>query len=205
MTHSLNGPYRFATYAGTAIGAWILIGVVRQFDAPTDGNTLRVHGILDELGHLLTALMIAMGIKALRFPVPVWSILIGGVLLDVGHIMLQLDFTEPIEGSSRNGTHSVFALILLACVGFFDQRRANVWLGVTLGALSHLWRDMGTGNVPLVWPFLENVDGTTFARYMIGLLGATIAMIGSGALLEVYANANALDERQSTEEARQQE
>jgi membrane-bound metal-dependent hydrolase YbcI (DUF457 family) len=205
MTHSLSGPYRFATYAGIAIGAWILIGVVRQFDAPADGNTLTVHGILDEVGHLLTALMIAMGIKALRFPVPVSSILIGGVLLDVGHIMLQLDFTEPIEGSSRNGTHSVFALILLACIGFFDQRRANVWLGVTLGALSHLWRDMGTGNVPLVWPLLENVDGTTFTRYMIGLLGATIAMIGSGALLEVYSHANAPDDDQSTEEARQQE
>jgi membrane-bound metal-dependent hydrolase YbcI (DUF457 family) len=205
MTHSLSGPYRFATYAGIAIGAWILIGVVRQFDAPADGNTLTVHGILDEVGHLLTALMIAMGIKALRFPVPVSSILIGGVLLDVGHIMLQLDFTEPIEGSSRNGTHSVFALILLACLGFFDHRRANVWLGVTLGALSHLWRDLGTGNVPLVWPLAENVDGTTFTRYMIGLLGATIAMIGSGALLEVYVYANAADEHQSAEEARQQE
>ncbi len=200
MTQSLNGPYRYATYAGVAIGAWILIAVVRQFDAPADGNTMTVHGILDEIGHLLTALMIAMGIKALRFPVPVWSVLIGGVVLDVGHIMLQLDFTEPVEGSSRNGTHSVFVLILLACIGFLDQRRANVWLGVTLGALSHLWRDMGTGNVPLVWPFLQNVDGTTFSRYMIGLLGATIAMIGSGMLLEVYEHANALEPPSSTGE-----
>jgi membrane-bound metal-dependent hydrolase YbcI (DUF457 family) len=205
MNQSLSGPYRFATYAGISIGAWILIGVVRQFDAPSDGNTLQVHGVLDEMGHLLTALMIAMGIKALRFPVPVWSILIGGVVLDVGHIMLQLDFTEPVTGSSRNGTHSVFVLILLACIGFLDQRRANVWLGLALGALSHLWRDMGTGNVPLFWPFLENVDGTTFRRYMIALLGATIAMIGSGALLEIYDRANAEDSYPSQSDRRHED
>jgi len=169
--------------------AWFFIAVFRFVEPGPDGGSLTIHGVYDEAGHLLTALMIAIGLRAMRLPIPIWSVLVGGMVLDIGHVLTWMEFTEPIAGSSRNGTHSVFALILLALIGFLDRRHANIWLGITLGALSHLWRDMGTGTVPLVWPLIENVDGTTFTRYMIGLLGATIAMIGSGALLETHAHA----------------
>lgn len=189
----LWAPYRYVTLLATAMCAWVGIGIIRLLDPASGSTTLAQHGVLDEIGHVLTALMIAVGLKALRLPIPIWSVLIGGMVLDVGHILTMQGITDPIGSSTRNGTHSVFALILLAIVGFVDQRRANVWLGITLGALTHLWRDMGTGTVPLLWPLLENVDGTTFKRYMIGLLGASIAMIGSGALLELHEHATARD------------
>ena len=172
------------------VACWGVIAILHLAEpGPTD-RTLAIHGLYDETGHLLTALMIAIGLRGLNLPIPIWSVLVGGVVLDFGHILNLLDYTEPISGSTRNGTHSVFALILLASIGFIDRRHANVWLGITLGALSHLWRDMGTGAVPLVWPFMENVEGTSFTRCMIGLLGASIAMIGSGALLETHVHAN---------------
>jgi membrane-bound metal-dependent hydrolase YbcI (DUF457 family) len=152
-----------------------------------------LHGFYDEVGHLLTALMLAIGLRALRFPIPVWAVLLGGVILDVGHVFDRLGITEPIAGSTRNGSHSIFALVLIALIGFVDRRHANVWLGMALGALSHLWRDMGTGSVALLWPMNDEVDATTFTRYMAGLLGATVAMIGSGALLDLYAGAQGAD------------
>lgn len=34
--------------------------------------TLEEHGAIDWIGHLLTALIIALGLRALRLPIPVW-------------------------------------------------------------------------------------------------------------------------------------
>lgn len=177
----------YLAYLAGMLGSWMIIAALRLVEPGPDERTLIAHGVYDELGHILTALMIAVGLRALRLPVPVWSVLLGGVALDIGHVMAILDVAEPIAGSSRNGSHSIFAVILLALIGFIDRRHANVWLGITLGALAHLWRDMGTGTVPLAWPVSDQVWGTSFPRYMVGLLGGALAMIGSGALLEVYA------------------
>lgn len=135
----------------------------------------------------MTALMLAVGLWAMRLPIPVWSVLAGGMVLDVGHIFSLLDVIEPITGSTRSGTHSIFVVSILAMVGILDQRHANIWLGITIGALSYLWRDMGTGLVPLAWPFVsDQLWGTSFRRYMVALLGLPVAMIGSGLLLDIY-------------------
>jgi len=164
---------------------WIGIAILRVA-GPTDEG-LVIHGILDEAGHLMTAFMLALGLRAMRLPVPVWSVLAGGVVLDIGHIFSLLDVIEPITGSTRSGTHSMFVVTMLAMVGFLDRRHANIWLGITIGALSHLWRDMGTGFVPLAWPFVsEQLWGTSFTRYMVGLFGLSVAMTDIGLLLDVY-------------------
>ena len=175
-------------YLSVAGCCWIGIAVLRLAE-PTDEG-LVIHGIFDEAGHLMTALMLALGLRAMRLPIPVWSVLAGGVVLDVGHIFSLLDVIEPITGSNRSGTHSVFAVAILAMVGFLDQRHANIWLGIAIGALSHLWRDMGTGLVPLAWPLSDELWGTSFRRYLAGMLGLTVAMIGSGVLIDVYTSAN---------------
>lgn len=165
------------------------IAFLRLAEPGPDNRTLIIHGIYDETGHVLTALMVALGLRAMRLPVPVWSVIVGGVILDVGHVMIQLDFSESVTGSSRNGTHSIAAVILIALIGFIDRRHANIWLGLTIGAVSHLWRDMGTGLVPLAWPLSNDLWGTSFTRYMVGLIGLTVAMIGSGALLTTHQHA----------------
>jgi membrane-bound metal-dependent hydrolase YbcI (DUF457 family) len=170
--------------------AWVIIAFLRLAEPGPNDQTLVIHGIYDELGHLLTALMLAIGFRALRLPIPIWTVLLGGIVLDAGHILNLLDYTEPISLSTRNGTHSVFAVIVLALIGFLDRRHANVWLGITLGAISHLWRDMGTGLVPLAWPVNHQVWGTSFSRYMVGLVGVALAMVGSGALLDVSTHAS---------------
>lgn len=152
--------------------------------------TLRSHGVVDWIGHLLTSLIVAIGLWALRLPIPIWSILIGGVVLDFGHLFTIFRLAEEIAGSSRNGSHSLMLVIPFALVGFIDRRHANVWLGLALGALSHLWRDMGTGTVPLLWPMMDVVWGTSFRRYLAVILGMGIALVGSGMLLDVHKKAS---------------
>jgi hypothetical protein len=177
-----------------ALIAWGGIVGIHLIERAPGERSLRLHGIYDEVGHLLTALMIAIGLRAVRFPIPIWPVLLGGVILDVGHIFDRLGITEPIAGSTRNGSHAILSVVLIALIGFADRRHANVWLGISLGALSHLWRDMGTGSLALLWPIKDEVDATTFTRYMAGLLGASVAMIGSGALLDLYEGANGADQ-----------
>lgn len=171
-----------------AIAVCLLAIVAIRFLEPGD-ETLVIHGVYDELGHLLTALVAAIGVRAMRLPVPLWSVLLGGVVLDLGHVLQMLGYANALEGSSRSGSHSISVVILLACLGFLDRRHANIWLGVGIGAVSHLWRDMGTGTVPLMWPITETVYGTLYTRYLAGLAGMSIAMVGSAALLGVHSHA----------------
>ena|GEM_PF-2701972 len=174
------------------IGGLLLLRELEPVD-----ESLTVHGIYDELGHLLTALVAAIGVRALRLPVPMWSVLAGGVILDIGHIPQMYGYLAAIEGSSRNGSHSLAVIITLACLGFIDQRRASIYLGLAIGAVSHLWRDMGTGAVPLMWPLTESVYGTLYSRYIAGLAGMAIAMIGSAGLLDAQNRVRNEDRRQS--------
>lgn len=190
-TDRLEQAYEYATYLATVIACALLIVVIRRWDAQPGTEAVTIHGPLDASGHLLTGLMIGVGIRALRLPIPIWSVLIGSIAPDIGHLLFHYGVLDTVTGSSRTGTHSAIVLIVVASVGFIDQKRANLWLGVAIGGLTHLWRDMGTGTVPLLWPFDLTVDGTTFSRYMIALVGGSLAMIGSGMLLDVYRDAQA--------------
>ncbi len=183
MTLPASSLFRSRTYLA-AIAVCLLAIVALRILEPED-ETLLVHGVYDELGHLLTALVAGIGVRALRLPVPLWSVLLGGVVLDLGHVLQMMGYVNALEGSSRSGSHSIAVVILLACLDFLDRRRANIWLGIAIGAVSHLWRDMGTGTVALMWPVTDTVYGTLYRRYLAGLAGMAIAMVGSAALLGV--------------------
>lgn len=174
----------FFLLAGVAMGLSGIVAV--RLLEPAD-ETLAVHAVYDELGHALTALIIAVGVRALRLPVPWWSVLIGGIAMDLGHVPSVMGYLESLDGSSRNGFHSLIVVAIIACLGFLDRRRANVWLGLAMGAVSHLWRDMGTGTVALLWPVDNTVYGTLYTRYLAVLAGIAVTMIGSAALLDVHA------------------
>lgn len=193
MNLLLRSPMLRAIVYLTVSGLCLLaIYVLRE--AEPAGASLRLHGAMDVAGHLLTALILWIGVRALHLPVPLWATLLGGVVLDTGHVLGWLGYVNAFEGSSRNGSHSLFVVAILACIGFVNQRRAHVWLGIAMGATSHLWRDMGTGTVALLWPLTDTVYGTLFNRYMAVLAGMSIAMIGTSALLAVHAKTRRIDE-----------
>lgn len=165
--------------------AGILVGL-RHLDPSPSPHSMLVHGLIDETGHVLTALMLGISIRALRLPIPLWSFLVGGVVLDGGHILTQIGATTPIAGSSRDGSHSLAVVALIGLIGLVDARRANIWLGVALGAMTHLVRDMGTGKVPLLWPAVTTVETTSFHRYLAVMVGVSVMTIGVGILLDTY-------------------
>lgn len=175
--------------------ATCLAGIIAIHLLDKGVETLPLHGFLDHVGHALTALMAALSVRAIRLPIPVWSILLGGMVLDLGHVPQMLGAVNALEGSTRNGSHSLAVVIVLASLGFLDQRHANVWLGIAIGATSHLWRDMGTGTVALMWPVTETVYGTLFTRYLAVLTGVALAMIGSATLLSLYEKRQGNDRR----------
>lgn len=176
-----------ARLGAVAVIAVVLVGL-RRFDPGTSHHSVLVHGLIDESGHLLTALMAALGVRALRLPIPLWAVLVGGVVLDGGHLLTGAGLVHAVPGSSRDGSHSLVVVAAIAAVGFLDARRATVWLGLALGALTHLVRDMGTGTVPLLWPVVMSVESTTFTRYLSLMVGVSVAAICSGALLDTYAH-----------------
>lgn len=192
MTRLARSPILDALVAMGVVAVCVLVlGILRVAEPGPADRTLAVHGAFDGCGHMLTALVAWVGVRALRLPIPGWSVLVGGIVLDAGHIPNLLEFTQPVSGPSRNGSHSLAAVVFLAMIGFLDRRHANLWLGIAIGAAAHLGRDLGTGTLPLLWPVTESVFGTSWVRYLAGLGVITTAMIGSGALLQVYAVATA--------------
>lgn len=147
---------------------------------PDHRGHLAVHGMYDEVGHLLTAFIFAVAVRSIRMPVPVWAMLVGGVMLDLGHIPDELGVTRTIAGSSRNGGHSLLVVTLIATVALVDRRHGSVWLGLAIGALSHLWRDMGTGTVPLGWPLTRTVQGVSYGTYTGVIVLFAAVLIGLG-------------------------
>lgn len=161
------------------------IGIVLIQMLFPEKRPLVVHGVTDELGHLLTAFVFAVTVRSLGVPLPVGAVLIGGVILDLGHIPDRFGITETITGSSRNGSHSLFAVAVIAAIALGAPRHRLVWVGLALGALSHLWRDMGTGTVPLGWPFVTSVYSMTFARSLVLLLGVSCVLTGIGSAVNL--------------------
>lgn len=185
------------TLAGAGAIAVCIVALLILPKLEPEHVSLTTHGMLDWIGHGITALVLVIGIRALRLPIPAWSVIFGGVILDFGHVPQMMGYIGALEGSTRNGSHSLAVVAVLALLGFLDRKRAHIWLGIAMGATSHLWRDMGTGTVALMWPLTETVYGTIYHRYLAVLAGVAIAMVGSSGLLEAHAQATSSDDRSS--------
>ena len=121
------------------------------------GDSLVPGGPLDEIAHLLTALLVfwALGSRARRFLVPA---LLTSVAIDVDHVPARLGADWLTAGTPRPYTHSLLAIaVVLACAALWPRRR-DVLLGVTIGLAIHFGRDMaeGASGVSLLWPLSDH-------------------------------------------------
>lgn len=145
------------------------------------GQSLLVHGLRDEAGHLLTAYVWALGLLALRVPLRLDLVLLGGIAIDIDHLLLIAGVIEAVPGSSRPGSHSLLPLVLVVMLASIDRRRAWIWLSLGVGVMSHLVRDMATGSVPLLWPLPVEPVSMRYRLYAATLV--IWAMIAVGAAL----------------------
>jgi inner membrane protein len=159
--HVRRSPLRSSLFALVAIAALDLSLVGRQ--------PLVLHGAADELGHMMTALAWYGAMVTIGVPVLLMAMLIGAVMLDLDHVPLVFGWVSTPPGTSRPGTHSLLPVALMLWMALRDKDRRGWWTAAALGMVSHLWRDLGTGHVALLWPVSDRVATVPYAVYVMGL------------------------------------
>jgi inner membrane protein len=118
------------------------------------GDSFVRGGPLDEIAHLMTALLIlwALGPRICkRFMIPA---LIASVAIDADHIPGQLGATWLTAGTPRPYTHSLLTIVVVLAIAALWRARRDVVLGVAIGLALHFFRDLAEGDagVSLLWP-----------------------------------------------------
>ncbi len=120
-------------------------------------------GLLDEVGHLSTTWLLLAAWAALTRrpwrPVVLGGALVATVLVDLDHVPLELFGNDVLmRGLSRPVSHSLLTVFVLLVAGVVLPGRVGRAVGgAGIGVLLHLWRDLATAPVPLLWPLTHEV------------------------------------------------
>lgn len=119
-------------------------------DAP-----LVVVGVLDWAAHSATAILLLVN---LPFALPARMLvaaLLASVAIDLDHIPQYLGEQFLTAGTPRPYTHSLASILAALAVAGFLRRDAHraIAVGVALGLVAHLARDVATGpGIAVLWP-----------------------------------------------------
>lgn len=140
------------------------------------GDSFFPAGALDEIAHFLTMLIVlwALGPRVWkRFGVPA---LAASVLIDLDHVPQYLGHDFLTQGTPRPYPHSLLTIVVVLVAAALWRRRRDLLLGIALGLVVHLWRDLseyGSG-VALLWPFSDHSFSSSQAVYL-PIMGAFMA------------------------------
>jgi len=136
---------------------------------------LVLDGMLDEVGHLLTAaLLLALLPRSARRNLWPWAML-GAVAIDIDHVPLYT-FAPGFAVDGRPPTHSLLTVLILAGVAALVPAVRIPLAGLALGVCLHFVRDIATGpGVPLFWPIADSAVGAPYMAYLV-VIGGTAAV-----------------------------
>jgi inner membrane protein len=139
-----------------------------------------VVGLLDEPAHLATAWLVLAAVGSrVRPGLQRWA-LVGSVAIDLDHVPLYLGWDPIAAPVGRPVTHSLGVVAALAVLAAVPRLRRPA-LGLCLGVLLHLGRDLATGpGVPLLWPLSVTGYSVFYAVYWTALTVAALCAIGRG-------------------------
>jgi membrane-bound metal-dependent hydrolase YbcI (DUF457 family) len=152
-------------------GLLVLIFITNRLLQHVTRGTGAAAGIVDETGHIATGLIALAALRAVlpelgRQPWVAAALLLGSFAIDIDHVPASFLHTNVLTaGTPRPYTHALITPLVLgaAALAATAMRRrtvAAVAIGLTLGVLDHLTRDLavpaGTG-VVLLWPLSEHV------------------------------------------------
>ena len=127
---------------------------------------------LDWPAHLITA---ALVLKTVRLDpeVAAWA-LAGSIAIELDHIPLYVGLRSAVtEDGGRPVTHSLTTAGALLGAAVPSRGRARkVLTGLGAGVLLHLVRDIGTGGVPLLWPFHHGTVRVPYAAHFAAIAAA---------------------------------
>jgi len=140
-------------------------------------------GPLDWAAHLATALLL---LANLRRPLPLATVsaaLLAVVALDVDHLPGYLGADFLTTGTPRPYPHSALTVIVaLAAAAALRGTGRRIALGIAVGVVAHLLRDVASGGgVALLWPL--SADGVRISFWLeavaIGALATRAWIVGA--------------------------
>lgn len=137
-------------------------------------ETLLIHGIADEIAHLLTAVVCVEAFRVLGTPIRWPAALTGAVVLDLDHIPLIYGWAEPLAGSTRPETHALWPVMLVMVGGLAYRDERWIWWSIAIGMSTHLFRDTATGTVVLLWPFEDIPVHIPYIVYLLVMWGGVL-------------------------------
>ena len=142
---------------------------------------LALAALVDELAHVITALLVLGALRRrLTQPFAV-GILLGAVLIDVDHLPLVLGWDFLTRGTNRPYTHSLLAVGLTGLGAWvLTERSRRIALGAAFGLAMHLVRDMATGGAPLYWPVAADRVTMPYGVYSVLLMAAAGLVVWRG-------------------------
>jgi inner membrane protein len=151
----------------------VVVAVQPALDHLDPETQFLLFGLVDWIGHLATGVvLVALLQPKLRVAL---AILVGSVLIDLDHVPLELG-TDVLTGdATRPYTHSLLTLLVVLTVA--AVARSEVVLGLAIGLAGHFARDLGGGDVLLLWPLSTEQESVPFAVYVavLALTAATAA------------------------------
>jgi inner membrane protein len=137
-------------------------------DQLTGGDAVLTSGPLDEIAHVLTALMVLWAIGGVAWDRLLVPALIISVAIDLDHLPKDLGQTWLTAGTPRPYTHSLLTIAVLLSGAWLWRRHRAVLLGLTLGLTIHFWRDTAEPNsgVALLWPVSNHSFSTPHVAYL---------------------------------------
>ena len=165
---------------------------------------LLIHGVADEVAHLLTALLMLSAIRAIGFRVSWVAVAIGAVAPDTEYLLSRLDVIDSLEAVAPDIAYLLSRLDMLATIGdgfrgvmhtlvpgagilllgliMPPLRVFLVSLGLAL--LTHAVRDAATSSVPALWPLSVEYVHLRYAFFLAML--AACATVTSGVVALHY-------------------
>ena len=156
----------------------------------------RVLGLLDEPAHLATTVVgLLVAARALpRSLRPDLSFAAGAILagnlIDLDHIPSMLGYEFLTRGTPRPYSHSLSTVAAVLVFAATRGRTRRIMSGVAFGVLLHLFRDTGTGQVSLLWPWSRTPTQVPYAAYATGLGALAVAPLLSRRAIAVTARLN---------------
>jgi hypothetical protein len=193
----VRGGHLFAWVAVTAAKRWVsvllaLYAFATDWVIQTRNTTFVTLGLLDEVAHLATALVILGALVRVRRAVPDqrfgWAMLTCSVLIDIDHLPLQFGSSVLTNGTPRPYTHALWTVLALTVAWAVARslvarsgrpRPATVELilaGAAWGLAAHFFRDLPTGPMSFWWPISNIPVQVPYWWYAVAL--AVIIAVG---------------------------
>ncbi len=170
-------------------GVWVhrypllLVPVIVAVDALLRGaDWLPLHGLADEVSHVMTAAIWLLAARGLGLDLHLVPGVIAAVLIDIDHAPDILGLASPPEGTSRPVTHALWIVLVVLASAMIARKHRASGVGIAVGLLSHLARDLATGAVLLWWPLADQRVSMPYATYI--LFTAALAALASTRFLK---------------------